>query len=183
MHKIIKRYSLALCVILPITYMYRMNSQGILTKRERSVQWTSLYLLLQISCFQFTKYIFFFFTKHYNLMRRSTVLSLPLQQGFPGTAQGLTLHITRDCNAGCHETKHNDIQHISIQHSNTQYNGLICDTQHNGTEHESMVIHYAECPISYCYANCHDAECCYAESRGALSIRVSNTLEHKVHIL
>ncbi len=39
-----------------------------------------------------------------------------------------------------HGTPHKDIQHNSIQHYDTQYNGLICDTQHN-----SIACHYAEC--------------------------------------
>jgi len=49
------------------------NGQGSLTEGEGLVQLTSLYLLVLISSFLIKT-----FTKHVALMRRSTVLSLPL---------------------------------------------------------------------------------------------------------
>jgi hypothetical protein len=55
------------------------HNQEILTIGEGSVQLTSLLYLVQISFFHTEDYIFlFFFTKQPILMRRSTVLILPL---------------------------------------------------------------------------------------------------------
>ncbi len=48
-----------------------------------SVQLTSLYWQVQISCFLHKNCIFFFFYKQPILMRRSTVLNLPLSASFP----------------------------------------------------------------------------------------------------
>ena len=59
--------------------LHKLTHQGSLTKGKGSVQLTSLYQLVQISCFYF-KNIIYFFTKQATLMRRSIVLSLPLNQ-------------------------------------------------------------------------------------------------------
>jgi hypothetical protein len=56
-----------------------MLYQGGLTEEEGSVQLTSLSQLVQISCFLKVKLYFSIITKQPILMRRSTVLSLPLQ--------------------------------------------------------------------------------------------------------
>jgi len=60
----------------------RVLKKGVLTEGEGSVQLTSLYQLVQISRFEHWK-IYIFFTKQAILLRRSTVLNLPLQQVFP----------------------------------------------------------------------------------------------------
>jgi len=56
----------------------RHKPQGFLPEGERSVQLSSLSLLVQIICFLYSNMIFLF-TKRAILTRRSTVLSLPLQ--------------------------------------------------------------------------------------------------------
>ncbi len=64
--------------------------QGILTEGEESVQLTSLFrsaLLLTV------KGIFFLFPKQAILMRRSTVLILPLREGFPGLCIFYPYHV------------------------------------------------------------------------------------------
>ncbi len=63
----------------------RNLKQGTLTEGEGLVQLTSLYKTFKISCFNTT--FFYFFTKQATLMRRSTVLSLPLQLVFPASTQ------------------------------------------------------------------------------------------------
>ncbi len=43
----------------------------------------------------------------------------------------------RRCQGAQHNyTQHNDTQHDDIQHYGTRYQGLICDTQQNGTQHK-----------------------------------------------
>jgi hypothetical protein len=60
-------------------------SQETLTVGISSVQLTSLYKLVYISYFLYWKH--FRLTKQATLMRRSTVLSLPLHLVFPDTAK------------------------------------------------------------------------------------------------
>ncbi len=40
-----------------------------------------------------------------------------------------------------HKRRH-DIQHNDSQHKDTQYNGLICEIQHNYTKHNSIEGRY-----------------------------------------
>ncbi len=95
------------------------------------------------------------------------------------------------------DTQHNDIQHNDIQHNETHHNdtqhndtqhnsfslltfrimtlsmkGLyatvsINNTQHNNTLPLCLVSLSWVSRFIYYYAECHCAECCYAESRGA----------------
>jgi hypothetical protein len=63
----------------------RKLRQGTLAKGESSVQLT-LYYLVSIRCFWYWKH-YYFFAKQAILMRRSIVLSLPLQLAFPGLVE------------------------------------------------------------------------------------------------
>ncbi len=65
-----------------VGHQERFN-QGSLTEGEGSVQLTSFYCLVKTTCFLYWKY-YYLFTNQATLMRRSTVLSLPIQLVFPG---------------------------------------------------------------------------------------------------
>jgi hypothetical protein len=62
----------------------REREQGSLTKVEGSVQLTSWYNWVNITCFLKLKILFTYSTKQATLMRRSIVLSLPFQLVFRG---------------------------------------------------------------------------------------------------
>jgi len=64
-------------------------------------------------------------------------------------------------------------QHISghrnIQHNDIQYAGLFCDTEHNDSRYQHLVLlclqHLFKCYAECCYAEHCKAECCYTECR------------------
>ncbi len=67
-------------------------SRGSLTEGEGSLRLTSLYKLVWIGSFLHWKYYLPFLQKQAVLMRRSTVLSLPLQIVFPGHSHRQETH-------------------------------------------------------------------------------------------
>jgi hypothetical protein len=96
------------------------------------------------------KTLFALFTKQAASMRRSTVLSLPLQLVFPATTFGLgmLMQLLYRCAiaagrakhyskfSGVHETQHNDTQHNDTQHNDTRHVDIRHnDTHHNDTQH------------------------------------------------
>ncbi len=46
-----------------------------------------------------------------------------------------------------HDIQHNDTQHNDTHHKDSERNGLICDTQRNGTQYLCL---YAECRYTKC---------------------------------
>ncbi len=72
-----------------------------------------------------------------------------------------------------------DTQHNDIQHNITQFKGIICDIQQNGTQHNSTLplrwmslwwVPRYNCYAKCHYAECHNALCRYAECRGAREV-------------
>jgi hypothetical protein len=64
----------------------------------------------------------------------------------------------------------------------------ISDTQHNNTPLSSIVCHYDECRVFYCYAECHYAEyryaeCRYAQCRGATvtNVQLTDLLRYRIN--
>ncbi len=81
--------------------------QGTLTEGKGSVRLTSLYLLVWISSFLHWKYyLFTFLTKQATLLRRSIVLSPPLQLVFTGWSIAmLTVFYTEFRYSDCRNAK------------------------------------------------------------------------------
>jgi hypothetical protein len=53
--------------------------------------------------------------------------------------------------------------HHDIQHNDTQWNRLNCNTHHNDTWNKALNINMLSNAFSYCYSECRYAECHYAE--------------------
>jgi hypothetical protein len=104
------------------------------------------------------KIVFAFVTKQATLMRRSTVLSLPLQFVFPVQDNG-TQHKAEHCYAEYHLLAMSFMLSVIYKLFCTECGYAEC----HYAEHRYAECRYAECH----YAECHYAECRYAECRSA----------------